>query len=81
MANSNQNRVLKEKGRHLEEEAFVLIKNGLYLGYGFVQISEQILHSDHLETFLIPQKETMEVQGILRKMLLQSSNLQTLDFI
>ncbi len=79
--NFNQNLVLKEKGRNMDEEAFVLIKNGLYLGYGFVQISEQILHSDHLETFLIPQKETMEVQGILRKMLLQSSNLQTLDFI
>lgn len=78
MANSNQNIVLKEKGRHAEEEAFILIKNGLYLGYGFVEKSEQILNTDDLETFLIPQKETTEIQGILRKFLLQSSNVLTL---
>ena len=78
MANSNQNIVLKEKGRHAEEEAFILIKNGLYLGYGFVEKSEQILNADDLETFLIPQKETTEIQGILRKFLLQSPNVLTL---
>lgn len=79
MANSNQNLVLKEKGRHTEEEAFILIKNGLYLGYGFVDKSEQILNADALETFLIPQKETTEIQGILRKVLLQTSNVQALE--
>lgn len=79
MATSNQNIILKEKGRHQEEEAFILIKNGLYLGYGFVDKSAQIVHMDDLETFLIPQKETMEVQGILRKLLLQSSTIQTLE--
>ena len=73
IANSNQNVVLREKGRHLEEEAFVLIKNGLYLGYGFVDKSEQLLNTDDLEPFLIPQKETTEIQGILRKLLVQSS--------
>lgn len=78
MANSNQNRVLKEKGRHVEEEAFVLIKNGLYLGYGFVEKSEQLINADDLEAFLIPQKETTEIQGILRKLLLQTSNVQAL---
>lgn len=79
MANSNQNIVLKEKGRHAEEEAFILIKNGLYLGYGFVEKSEQILNTDDLETFLIPQKETTEIQGILRKILLQASKAQILE--
>lgn len=79
MATSNQNIVLKEKGRHQEEEAFILIKNGLYLGYGFVEKSAQIMHTDDFETFLIPQKETMEVQGILRKLLLQSTTIDALE--
>lgn len=70
IANSNQNIVLKEKGRHLEEEAFVMIKNGTYLGYGFVNNSEQITNPDNLETFLIPQKETAETWGILRSTLI-----------
>ena len=79
MANSNQNMVLKEKGRHVKEEAFVLIKNGLYLGYGFLEKSEQVINADDLEAFLIPQKETTEIQGILRRLLLQTLNVQTLE--
>lgn len=66
---SNQNILLKEKGRHLQEEAFVMIKNGTYLGYGFVETSEQILNIDELETYLIPQKDTIDIQGILRSVI------------
>lgn len=66
MTSSTENIVLKEKGRHQEETAFVLIKNGVYLGYGFVDQTEQIMNSDDLENFLIRQKDTMDVRGILR---------------
>ncbi len=66
ITNSNQNIVLKEKGRHTQEEAFVMIKSGTYCGYGFVDIDQQITNPDDLETFLIPQKDTIDVQGILR---------------
>ena len=74
---STQNLVLKEKGRHGDEEAFVLVKNGIYQGYGFIDKHEQIINPLDLETFLIPQKETMEVQGILRKLLVQAVSLET----
>ena len=74
ITNSNQNIVLKENGREHSEEGFIIIKNGTYLGYGFVDHSEQITNSDHLETFLIPQKETAEVLGILRNRLLTHRN-------
>ncbi|HLT34508.1 MAG TPA: exonuclease domain-containing protein [Aquaticitalea sp.] len=69
ITNSNQNIVLKEKGRHTKEEAFILIKNGTYLGYGFVDASDQITHEEELEAFIIPQKETAEVKRILRGIL------------
>lgn len=71
ITNSNQNIVLKEKGRHTQEEAFVMIKCGTYCGYGFVGIAQQITHPDDLETFLIPQKDTIDVQGILRSALIK----------
>lgn len=74
---STQNLVLKEKGRHGDEEAFVLVKNGIYQGYGFIDKHEQIINPLDLETFLIPQKETMEVQGILRKLLVQAVSMET----
>ncbi|WP_100615374.1 exonuclease domain-containing protein [Confluentibacter citreus] len=58
--------VIKEKGRHPEEEAFVLIKNSVYLGYGFIDSSEQITNTEDLEMYLIPQKNNVDVQKILR---------------
>ena len=75
---SNQNVILKEKGRHQREEAFIMIRNGVYCGYGFVDNSEQILNSAELEAFLIPQKENSDVQGILRGVLLKQQHPLTI---
>ena len=59
---NSKNVLLKEKGRSEDEEAFVLIKNGSYLGYGFIDKYESISHQDELETFLIPQKDNIDIQ-------------------
>ncbi|EDP97777.1 exonuclease domain-containing protein [Kordia algicida OT-1] len=67
---SSQNVVIKQKGRNTNEEAFVMVKNGLYLGYGFIDHDLQISHSDKLEHHLIKQKDNVDVQRILRKVLL-----------
>jgi len=37
--NNKENVVLKQKGRHNQEEAFVLIKDNIYLGYCFIDKS------------------------------------------
>lgn len=66
---STQNSLLKQRGRHLEEDAFVLVKNGVYMGYGFVDQTSNVNHDDDLENFLIPQQDNREVQMILRKFL------------
>lgn len=58
--------IIKRHGRTADEEAFVLIKNGLYLGYGFVDRQEQINSTEDLDNFLIPQKDSLDVQQILR---------------
>ncbi len=68
--NSSQDMIIKEKGRHWEEEAFVMVKNGSYLGYGFIDRTEQISRSEDLERFLIPQNDNVNVQMILRRALL-----------
>ncbi|WP_452603225.1 exonuclease domain-containing protein [Pontimicrobium sp. MEBiC06410] len=65
--NKSQDRIIKEKGRTPEEEAFVIIKNGAYLGYGFIDKSEQITHEEQLEPFLIKQKDNSDVRSILAK--------------
>ena len=70
MSNQKTDLILREKGRHSKEEAFVMIKNGDYLGYGFIDKAEQINHIDDLDSFLIPQKDNVDIQKILRPLLL-----------
>lgn len=72
IVNDTQDVILKEKGRHDNEEAFIIIKSGIYLGYGFIEKSEQITHQDELEQYLIKQKDNSDVQGILRSVLLKN---------
>ena len=70
MSDQKSDIIVREKGRHDNEEAFVMVKNGDYLGYGFVDKAESINHIDDLDTFLIPQKNNMDIQKILRSRLL-----------
>jgi len=70
---SSKDVLLKEKGRTTQEEAFILIKNGIYLGYGFIDKTESITHHDELETHLIKQKDNIDIQKILRNSLLTST--------
>ncbi|OMP32829.1 exonuclease domain-containing protein [Mangrovimonas sp. DI 80] len=72
--NTTKDIVIKQTGRHPEEESFILIQNGSYRGYGFVDKSEQIMHSSDLETFLIPQKDTIDIQRVLRPLILKATN-------
>ncbi len=66
ISNQKNDLIIKEKGRYTHEEAFVMIKNGAYLGYGFIDKSESISHLDDLQAFLIPQKDNSDIQKILR---------------
>jgi DNA polymerase-3 subunit epsilon len=68
--NASNDVVIKEKGRTTEEEAFIIVKNGLYLGYGFIDHDLQISHTDELESHLIKQKDNVDIQRILKKVLL-----------
>ncbi|MBL4662999.1 MAG: GIY-YIG nuclease family protein [Flavobacteriaceae bacterium] len=63
---SNQNLILKEKGRNMNEDAFILVRNGIYLGYGFIDRDTDLSNVDELENYLIPQKDSVDVWRILQ---------------
>ncbi|GGW63783.1 DNA polymerase-3 subunit epsilon [Winogradskyella epiphytica] len=65
ISNQKDDIILKEKGRHANEEAFVMIKSGEYMGYGFLEKEEHINHIEDLNNFLIPQKDNIDIQKIL----------------
>ncbi|WP_372756156.1 exonuclease domain-containing protein [Mariniflexile sp.] len=70
LKNGSKDIVLKQQGRHENEEAFIMIENNNYRGYGFVDKDEQINTNEDLERFLIPQKDNVDVQRVLKKLLL-----------
>ncbi|TYB75832.1 exonuclease domain-containing protein [Bizionia myxarmorum] len=63
---NQESKVISKKGRTQDEDGFVLIKEGKYAGYGFIQHEEQVNSIDELDNFLIPQEDNIDIQKILR---------------
>jgi DNA polymerase-3 subunit epsilon len=63
---NKQDVLLKETGRTTNEDAFVMIKDGIYLGYGFVNKEDSLNNHDDLTNYLIPQKDNKDIQKILK---------------
>ncbi|CAN5190811.1 exonuclease domain-containing protein [soil metagenome] len=57
--------VIREKGRHFEEEAFILIQNGRYRGFGYLDTEVQISSIEDYEPFLKLQEATYHTNKIL----------------
>ena len=65
IAERQQNLLLEEKGRTEDEKAVVIIKEGLYQGYGFIPNSANVRSEEDLNAFITRQKHTPEVERIL----------------
>ncbi|WP_034923885.1 exonuclease domain-containing protein [Gillisia sp. CAL575] len=61
--------VIREKGRHFEEDAFILVKEGRYQGYGFLDSAVQIASIEDYEPFLKLQESTFHTHKILNSYL------------
>ena len=57
--------VLKEKGRNDKELGFVLILNGIYQGFGYINKDIKIQDPEEYERYLQPKKDNRDVQRIL----------------
>ena len=66
--------VIKTIGRNAEENAFVIIQENSYAGYGFVPKETPIEHIEDLESFIIPQKNTLETQRIVESYMRKNPN-------
>ena len=60
-----ENLVIKERGRTAEEIGFVLILNGIYKGYGFLDKKITLQNPDDYLFYITPQKDNRDVQRIL----------------
>ncbi len=73
MVSEKEDFIIKEKGRHLAEDAFVLVRKNIYCGYGFIEKEARLKSFPDLETFLIPQKNTVETESIIKSYLNRNS--------
>jgi DNA polymerase-3 subunit epsilon len=80
LSSETQSYVIREKGRHFKEEAFVLIKEGRYQGFGFVEVNVQIAAVEDYEPFLKLQEATYHTNKILSNYLRKQGNPKILFF-
>ncbi|MDB4297374.1 exonuclease domain-containing protein [Flavobacteriaceae bacterium] len=67
ISQANSSKVIKTSGRNQNETAFVMIKNGVYKGYGFIDNTIIEENEDALDFYLIAQKDNLDIQKVLRK--------------
>jgi DNA polymerase-3 subunit epsilon len=72
----NQNMVIVEKGRTVNERSAVLVENGVYKGYTFYDLNYQITNIEILKNILIPMQNNRDtrniIQGHIRKQRVQN---------
>lgn len=76
----HQNYIIKEEGRTLDEQSFVLVKEGIYRGYGFVGEHEQVLKIDDFENFLCLQKQTYQATKIINSYIRRKGHHRIVEF-
>ena len=69
-------KIIKETGRDENESAVILIADGMYKGYGFIDNDSDISNMEDIEAFITPQKNTIETESILGAYLLKNTNIQ-----
>jgi len=66
LSNDTKSYLIPQRGRNKEEKSFVLIENGIYQGFGFIDDQQQISSLSELKEFLILKKDNRDIQRILR---------------
>jgi DNA polymerase-3 subunit epsilon len=59
------NFIIREKGRNPDEDALVVVRDGLYYGYGFIPKETQVSSLEDLLAYVTPQKETLEDRRLI----------------
>ncbi len=68
------------KGRKPEEKSVVLVENGNYLGFGFIDESESITNLDEAKNFIKPSKDNRVVQNIVNSYLTNPRGVELVLF-
>jgi DNA polymerase-3 subunit epsilon len=76
----NNNMILIDRGRKIDERSAVLIENGIYKGYCFYDLNYQINNIEILKNILIPMQNNRDTRTIIQSYLRKNKVLKTIKF-
>lgn len=76
----NNNMVIIDRGRSIDEHAAILIENGIYKGYCFYDLNYQINNIDILKNIIIPMQNNRDIKTIIQTYLKKNRVLKIVKF-
>lgn len=77
---NNQNRIIVDRGRKINERSAVLIENGIYKGYCFFDLNHQITNMEVFKNILIPMQNNRDTRTIIQGYLRKNKVLKIINF-
>lgn len=74
----NENMLIIDKGRNIDEKTVVLIENGVYKGYAFFDLNYQITNLEVLKNILTPVKEDKQNLYIIESFIQKKNNFKVI---
>lgn len=79
LTSAKDNMIIEGAGRKKNEKSIVVIKDGVYRGFGFVSTKKKITPKSNLEKVILPQKDNRDIQSILRRYFREQECLKVLE--
>lgn len=76
----NENMVIIDRGRSLQERSAILIENGIYKGYCFYELNYQITNIEVLKNIIIPMQNNRDTRNIIQGYLRKHKVMKTIKF-
>ena len=77
----NQNIIIIDKGRALNERSVILIENGVFQGFGYFDLNFQVNNKKILESIITPMENTRETQHIIQSYLRKNKQVKIVKLL
>ncbi|RAJ24843.1 DNA polymerase-3 subunit epsilon [Gelidibacter algens] len=77
----NQDMVIIDKGRAIDEHSVLLIEDGIFKGLGFYNLNYQITNKKVLETIITPMDNNRDTQHIIQSYLRKNKQVKRIELI
>jgi len=76
----NQNMLIVDKGRTINERSAVLVENGIYKGYTFYDLNYQITNIEILKNIIIPMQNNRDTRNIIQGHIRKNKGFKIINF-